>query len=48
MNSLTHTRTRMEENEDSHFLDELHAIKKQIDPSLIDLSDPRTNYIISK
>lgn len=29
------------------FMDSLHSIKKSIDPNAIDLSDPRTNYIMS-
>ena len=29
-------------------MESLHAIKNSIDPSMIDLSDPRTKYIMSK
>ena len=34
--------------EDSQWLKNLHAIKDSIDPSIIDYTDPRTNYIMSK
>lgn len=34
--------------EDSDRLKNLHEIKDSIDPSIIDYSDPRTNYIMSK
>lgn len=34
--------------ENSKLLDTLHSIKDSIDPSVIDLSDPRTKYIMSK
>lgn len=34
--------------EHSQRLDSLHKIKESIDPSVIDSSDPRTNYIMSK
>ena len=37
-----------QDTENSHFLDSLHEIKKSIDPSVIDMSDPHTNYIMSK
>ena len=43
----TSAKAGVEEHE-SEFLDSLHAIKSIIDPSVIDLSDPRTNYIMSK
>ena len=33
---------------DSTFVDKLRAIKSQIDPEQIDLSDDRTQYIVSK
>lgn len=33
---------------DSTFVDKLRAIKSQIDPEQIDLSDDRTQYIMSK
>lgn len=33
------------ECESSDWLESLHDIKKSIDPSVIDLSDPRTKYI---
>lgn len=36
------------EQESSRFLDSIHAIKKDINPDAIDMSDPRTDYIMSK
>lgn len=46
--SLTHSQARNQEKDNSHLLDSLHAIKRAVDPSVIDLSDPRTQYIMSK
>lgn len=34
--------------ENSQWLESLHEIKDSIDSSIIDMSDPRTNYIMSK
>ncbi len=34
--------------DDSNFMDSIHAIKNSIDHSVIDMSDPRTNYLMSK
>lgn len=45
--SLTHTHTHGEKG-NSKMLDSLHAIKRAVDPCVIDLSDPRTQYIMSK
>lgn len=45
--SLRHSTTNIEKQEKSEFMDSLHDIKNSIDPSVIDLSDPRTNYIMS-
>lgn len=44
--SLKHT--HQSDNDNSKLMDSLHAIKDSIDPTVIDLSDPRTNYIMSK
>ena len=46
--TLTHSSYKHEKEMKSEFMDSVHAIKKAIDPSLIDMSDPRTNYIMSK
>ncbi|MBD5295152.1 MAG: hypothetical protein HDS25_02390 [Bacteroides sp.] len=46
--TLTHTSSQQEKGNKSEFMDSLHAIKNAIDPSVIDMSDPRTNYIMSK
>ncbi len=46
--SLKHTSSVTSKEEDNQFMESLHSIKNSIDPSLIDLSDPRTNYIMSK
>ena len=46
--TLTHTSSQQEKVNRSEFMDSLHAIKNAIDPSVIDMSDPRTNYIMSK
>ena len=45
--SLTHRKEDAKE-ENSQWLESLHEIKDSIDPSVIDMSDPRTNYIMSK
>ena len=45
--SLKHSSTK-HTKETSDFMESLHAIKKSIDPSVIDMSDPRTRYIMSK
>ena len=44
------TLTRQHDNkkEESEWLDSLHALKNSINPSVIDTSDPRTKYIMSK
>lgn len=36
------------EEDDSQFMNSLHSIRNAIDPKVIDLSDSRTNYIMSK
>lgn len=46
--TLTHSYVKQEKGENSQFMDSVHAIKQAIDPSVIDMSDPRTNYIMSK
>lgn len=46
--SLRHSSEKKKEEMNSKFLDSLHAIKCAIDPSVIDMSDQRTNYIMSK
>ena len=46
--TLTHTSANLEKSDESEFMSSLHAIKNAIDPSVIDMSDPRTNYIMSK
>lgn len=46
--SLTYSSPNREKTEKSDFMDSLRAIKGAIDPSVIDMSDPRTNYIMSK
>ena len=46
--TLKHSAANVEKPKDSEFMESLHAIKNSIDPSVIDLSDPRTNYIMSK
>lgn len=46
--SLKHTSSSTTSEGDSDFMDSLHSIKNAIDPSVIDFSDPRTNYIMSK
>ena len=46
--SLKHSSVKQKSSKDSAFIDSLHAIKDAIDPSLIDMSDPKTNYIMSK
>ena len=45
--SLTH-RKDDDKDESSQWLESLHEIKNSIDTSVIDMSDPRTNYIMSK
>ncbi|MDE7153865.1 MAG: hypothetical protein K2O00_05415 [Muribaculaceae bacterium] len=45
--SLKHAEMQ-EADAEPTLLDSLHAIKNSIDPSVIDLSDSRTNYIMSK
>lgn len=46
--SLKHSSPLPTKEDSSQFMDSLHSIKKSIDPAVIDLSDPRTNYIMSK
>lgn len=46
--TLTHTSTNQEKSEKSEFMESLHDIKNAIDSSVIDMSDSRTNYIMSK
>lgn len=46
--SLKYSSAKQDNSEDSKFIESLHEIKKLIDPSVIDLSDPRTNHIMSK
>ncbi|MDE7388147.1 MAG: hypothetical protein K2M97_02710 [Muribaculaceae bacterium] len=46
--TLRHSAANQEKAEESDFMSSLHAIKKEINPSVIDLSDPRTDYIMSK
>ena len=46
--SLKHSSAKQEKAETSEFMESLHAIKSAIDPAVIDLSDSRTNYIMSK
>ncbi|MDE5551877.1 MAG: hypothetical protein K2M03_04355 [Muribaculaceae bacterium] len=47
--TLTHSSVKVEKKAGtSEFMDSLHAIKKAIDPSAVDMSDSRTNYIMSK
>ena len=46
--TLTHTSYKPEQEDKSEFMESLHAIKNVIDPSVIDMSDSRTNYIMSK
>lgn len=46
--SLRHTKTKEDKAEKSDFMETLQSIKNLVDPSVIDMSDPRTNYIMSK
>ena len=46
--SLTHTTHNEEKRNKSDFMESLNAIKNSIDPSMIEMSDPRTKYIMSK
>ncbi len=46
--TLSHSPQIQSPSETSNFLDALHDIGSNIDPSIIDLSDPRTKYIMSK
>lgn len=46
--SLRHSSVKQEKAGTTEFMDSLHAIKRSIDPSVIDMSDPRTDYIMSK
>ncbi|MDE7440556.1 MAG: hypothetical protein K2M69_00095 [Muribaculaceae bacterium] len=46
--TLTHPSSKQEKGMKSDFIDSLHSIKNEIDPSMVDMSDPRTNYIMSK
>lgn len=46
--SLITSTNHLKEDETTRFMDSLHSIKEEIDPTLIDLSDPRTNYLMSK
>lgn len=46
--SLTHTSSGHDKINKSDFMDSLHAVKKAINPAVIDLSDDRTDYIMSK
>ncbi len=45
--SMTHLKEESKP-ESSQWLESLHEIKDSIDPGIIDTSDPRTNYIMSK
>ncbi len=45
--TMTHS-TSDDSDEGSKWLESLHNIKNSIDSSVIDTSDPRTNYIMSK
>ena len=40
--------TKSDHEDAEEWLDNLHAIKKSINPDLIDMSDERTRYIMSK
>lgn len=42
-----HTETLSSSKSDA-WVEKLHSIKRSIDPSLIDMEDDRTNYIMSK
>ncbi len=46
--SLKHSPSNSHKEEDSQFMESVHSIKNAIDPTLIDLSYPRTNYLMSK
>ncbi|MBD5298163.1 MAG: hypothetical protein HDS21_08830 [Bacteroides sp.] len=46
--SLRHNAAVQDREDESQFLSTLHNIKREIDPSVIDMSDPRTKYIMSK
>ena len=46
--TLTHSSSNQKKEMKSDFMDSLHTIKDAIDPSVIDMADPRTNYIMSK
>ena len=46
--TLTHTSAKQEKAPESEFMESIHAIKNAIDTSVIDMSDSRTNYIMSK
>ncbi|MDE6051463.1 MAG: hypothetical protein K2G08_07235 [Paramuribaculum sp.] len=46
--SLRHNPAVQDREDESQFLSTLHNIKREIDPSVIDMSDPRTKYIMSK
>lgn len=50
--SLSHhkeeVKTEKNTTQNSQWLETLHNIKNSIDPSVIDTSDPRVNYIMSK
>lgn len=39
---------RVEKAEKEGWMDKLHSIKETIDPSLIDMNDERTRYILRK
>lgn len=40
--------TKSDHEDAEEWLDNLHAIKQSINPDLIDMSDERTRYIMSK
>lgn len=46
--SLRHSSATQEKDEESEFMNNIHAIKSSIDPTVIDMSDPRTRYNMSK
>lgn len=46
--TLRHTKIKENKAEKSDFMETLQSIKNLVDPSVIDMSDPRTKYIMSK
>lgn len=46
--SFRHTKIKEDKAEKSDFMETLQSIKNLVDPSVIDMSDPRTKYIMSK